>query len=248
MEECAGNGDALQGTAPQPMSAHGSAGRRWSLETTSGRPLAVGAAAGIALTLLFATLAWEVSRAGAAPLDKEITLAVHCLQAPVLTRIAQAVTFLGDWRLLIPATVIVAMGIVLGGRPVIAALFSGSVLGGWLLESLLKLLVHRARPNLWPALVIPKSYSFPSGHATMATLFYGGLVVVIFQVSRRRSVRVVVLLAALFLIGAIGFTRVYLGAHWASDVVAGLLVGLFWVVCCATGMESLVRRERDVDG
>jgi undecaprenyl-diphosphatase len=112
-----------------------------------------------------------------------------------------------------------------------------------LLENVLKIAYHRARPSLWPALVTEKTYSFPSGHATMATLFYGGVAAVVLHLSRRPLVRGLTLALATVVILLVAYTRVYLGAHWTTDVVAGILIGLFWVTICATGTEYLARRK-----
>jgi undecaprenyl-diphosphatase len=121
------------------------------------------------------------------------------------------------------------------------------VIGGWLLESVLKIVYQRARPSLWPALVTEKTYSFPSGHATMATLFYGGVAAVVLHLWKKPVVRGVSLAVATAVILLVSYSRVYLGAHWTTDVVAGILIGLFWVVVCATGTEYLTRRRTRKD-
>ena len=162
--------------------------------------------------------------------------------SPARDRVALALTFLGGHTFLVPATVAVAAALALAGRRVSALLFAGVVVGGLLLEMALKIVYHRARPSLWPALVTEKTYSFPSGHATMATLFYGGVAAVVLHLSRRPVVRAAAIAIATLVIFGVAYSRVYLGAHWTTDVVAGILIGLFWVVVCATGTEYLARR------
>ena len=110
-------------------------------------------------------------------------------------------------------------------------------------ETLMKIALRRDRPDLWPALVTEKTFSFPSGHATMTTLFFGGAAAVVFHVTKKRGVRIAAVTAAGAIILAVAFSRVYLGAHWLTDVVAGILLGLFWVVLCATGTEYFARRS-----
>ena len=88
-----------------------------------------------------------------------------------------------------------------------------------------------------------KTYSFPSGHATMSTLFYGAAAALVLHLSRNRALRGAALALATFIILSVSYTRIYLGAHWTSDVGGGILVGLFWVSVCATGTEYLARRK-----
>ena len=121
---------------------------------------------------------------------------------------------------------------------------SAILFGGFGLESLMKIVFRRDRPDLWPALVKETTYSFPSGHATMCSLFFGACVAVVFHSTRRRGPRVAAVAGAAVLSLAVSFSRIYLGAHWLTDVVAGTLLGLFWVVICATGTEYFARAGR----
>lgn len=217
---------------------------RFSREGAVGLYLTVGLLVCVLLACLFASLADEVFEPGGlTALDREVMNLVHGYQTSERTALARAVTALGDFHLLIPATIGSAIVLWIRGRHVAAILFAGAVLEGWLLDFVLKILFHRSRPDLWPALVTQGTPSFPSGHATMATLFWGGFVAVIFHIDRRRRVRMVALLTAISLILAVSATRVYLGAHWVTDVVAGMFLGLFWVTVCATGTEYLARRR-----
>lgn len=199
------------------------------------------------LVVLFGLLAHEVfGTARANPLDREITLAVRPLQTPELVEAARSITFFGGALFLLPATVLVAAGLREKGHWVSALLFCGSVAGGFGLNSLLKIAFTRARPDLWPALVSEKTYSFPSGHAAMSTVFYGGIAAVVFHLSARRGPRLTAVFFATIAIGVIAASRVFLGAHWTTDVVAGMLVGLFWLVVSAIGTEWVYRRVPDV--
>jgi len=217
---------------------------RFTREGTVGLYLTVGFLGCAALAVLFGLLADSVfDLRGSTPLDREVTLAIEGFHAPARDRLARAVSFLGDHRFLLPATLVVTAALSQKGRRVSALLFFAVVIGGWLIESLLKIIYHRARPGLWPALVTEKTYSFPSGHATMSTLFYGAVTALVLHLSRDRVLRGAVLALATLVILSVCYTRVYLGAHWTTDVVAGILVGLFWVVVCATGTEYLARRK-----
>jgi len=195
------------------------------------------------LVVLFGMLARDVfltARAG--PLDREVTLFVRGLQTAGRDHFAILVTFFGSHLFILPAALVVAAILRWKGHPVSALLFVGSVAGGFVLNALLKITFHRARPDLWPALVSEHTYSFPSGHAAMSTVFYGGLVAVVFHLSDRAAPRLGAIAFALLAIGMIAWSRVFIGAHWMTDVTAGFLVGLFWVVVSAVATEVVYRR------
>ena len=196
-----------------------------------------------AIVVVFGLLAREVfltARAG--PLDREITLFVRGLQTPTRDNLAIVLTFFGSHLFLIPATLLVAFILRAKGHPTSALLFVASVAGGFVLNALLKISFHRARPDLWPALVAEHTYSFPSGHATMSTVFYGGLAAVVFHLTDRRLPRIAAVALALIAIVTIMGTRVYLGVHWTTDVLAGFVVGVFWVVVSAIATEVVYQR------
>jgi membrane-associated phospholipid phosphatase len=217
---------------------------RFTREGAVGLYLTVGFLACLSLVVLFAALADSiVDLHGQTPLDQQVTGAIEEFHSPARDRAASTVTILGGQSFLLPATVVVVAVLALRGRRVSALLFAGVVVGGLLLEVALKIVYHRARPSLWPALVTERTYSFPSGHATMATLFYGGVAAVVLHLSRSQAVRGAALAIATLVILGVACSRVYLGAHWTTDVVAGILIGLFWVVVCATGTEYLARRK-----
>lgn len=195
------------------------------------------------VVFLFGFLAREVFRTtDTREFDREVTLAVRELQSPSNDRNARIVTFFGSHIFILPATVVITFLLRLKGHWVSALLFAGSVAGGFALSALLKIAFARQRPDLWPALVAEITYSFPSGHATMGTVFFGGLAAVVLHLSRRPVIRVPALVLATAAILMIAASRVYLGAHWTTDVTAGILLGLFWVSICATGTRYVTDR------
>lgn len=197
-----------------------------------------------AVVVLFGILAREVFRTtDTRDFDRGVTLAVRELQSPGNDRIAEGVTFFGSHVFIIPATILITAGLWRKGHWISAVLFSGSVVGGFGLNALLKIAFARQRPDLWPALVTEKTYSFPSGHATMGTVFYGGLAAVVLHLSRRPVIRDAALVFATTAILMIAASRVYLGAHWTTDVTGGILVGLFWVSVCSTGTRYVTGRR-----
>lgn len=110
--------------------------------------------------------------------------------------------------------------------------------GGLLLNEVLKIIFHRQRPHFSQAFVHPQGYSFPSGHAVGSTLIYGLLAVFAVQLLSRWKWRTLSVLVALALILLIGFSRIYLGAHYSSDVLGGYAEGVAWLAICVTGVEA----------
>jgi membrane-associated phospholipid phosphatase len=121
--------------------------------------------------------------------------------------------------------------------------FALAVPGGMLLNVLLKFAYHRARPSFSDPILTLSSYSFPSGHVTSATLFYG--ILAAFLVSRIRSWRwrAAILLSAILLVALVGLTRIYLGAHYFSDVLGGAAGSAAWLALCLTAMNTLRQKE-----
>lgn len=218
--------------------------RRFSREEAAGLFLTVGFLICATLALLFGLLADEVFEvSGASALDRGVTLWARRLPVPGGVSAVRAVTFLGDSTFVYPATLAVA-GILAGrSRRVSAILFTSSVVGGGVLELLLKLAYRRPRPDLLPPLIKASSYSFPSGHATLSTVFFGGLAAVVFHLTRRRAARVAAVAGAAAVVAAVAMSRMVLGVHWLTDVAAGILIGSFWVVVSETATEWAARRS-----
>ncbi|MBC8646466.1 MAG: phosphatase PAP2 family protein [Thermoanaerobaculia bacterium] len=216
---------------------------RLTREGTVGLYLTVGFVVCAAAVVLFGTLARFVFHAEGSDLDRLVTVAIRKFHAPGQDRVLRAITALGDVWVLAPAMALVTWLLVRKAHRVSAVLFAGSVVGGFLLNVLLKWTFERARPDLWPPLVTEHTFAFPSGHAAMSTVFYGGAAAVVFHLSRRPNVRLASFLAAAAIITAVAISRVYLGAHWLTDVLAGILVGVFWIAVCATGTEYFARRR-----
>jgi undecaprenyl-diphosphatase len=107
-----------------------------------------------------------------------------------------------------------------------------AVAGGAALETMLKLDFARPRPELISHLVNVNSFSFPSGHATMATITYLTLGVLLARVQGRRRMKLYLLAVASFLALLVGISRIYLGVHWPTDVLAGWCLGAAWALAC----------------
>jgi len=162
--------------------------------------------------------------------------------SPGLTAFMRFASFVGKPQIvaLISLTV---MGVLLWARSHRRLYaFAATMIGGTLLNPALKLVFHRERPSGFPALGHAPGYSFPSGHAMGATLLFGSLAYVIyFSIDHSLRLRVLAVTLCTLMILSIGASRVYLGVHYLSDVLAGFAAGLCWVGVCLSGTEAWVR-------
>jgi membrane-associated phospholipid phosphatase len=116
-----------------------------------------------------------------------------------------------------------------------------AVPGGMLLNELVKILVHRPRPFLAGWFVDWSGYSFTSGHTIGATLLYGQLALFILPAMKARHWRTLTVSSAALLIALVGFSRIALGAHFLSDVLAAIFFGIVWLAFCLIAGKPLRR-------
>jgi membrane-associated phospholipid phosphatase len=117
-----------------------------------------------------------------------------------------------------------------------------AVPGGMLLNEWIKILVHRQRPFLDGPFVDWSGYSFASGHTIGATLLYGQLLLFILPALKARRWRLLSILSAISLVALVGFSRVALGAHFLTDVLAAILFGIIWLALCVV-LSRPIRRD-----
>lgn len=164
-----------------------------------------------------------------------------------LAHLMTDITSLGGTSVLTLITV-VALGYLLIERKYHAATFLLMVmLGGMLLNTTLKIGFDRPRPDLLAHVARPESGSFPSGHALMSAVAYLTLGVLLGRVQTRRRLKVYFLAVAVVLTGLIGMSRVYLGVHWPTDVLAGWCVGAAWALACWL-MARWLQRRGEIEG
>lgn len=172
--------------------------------------------------------------------DVELARWLHEHSSPALVSFFKVVTLAGNAGVVAAATVVVGLLLLRRGA-VNDAVFLGVVaVGVELLNAVLKLVFHRPRPEL--AFVHLDTYSFPSGHAAGATAVYGALA---YLAVRRTAgpLRLAVLVATPVLIALVGFSRLYLGAHYLSDVLAGFCLGAAWLFACLTAVLAFGDRS-----
>lgn len=156
---------------------------------------------------------------------------------------ALELTSLGSGTVVLTISVISAALLALQGVRHYALLIVVAVSGGWLLSPVLKAFFDRDRPQVvdWRVAHAGQA-SFPSGHAMMGMVLYVVLAFVVHRIGNRPWVSALAIAIAALLVTLIGITRVYLGVHYPSDVLAGYAVGFSWAMFCAAGVE-MMRRE-----
>jgi membrane-associated phospholipid phosphatase len=190
------------------------------------------AAAIVALAALWlAMLLW-----GGGALDHQIYEALYAGDKPALLAAARLFTALGEPTVLIAAGVAAALWLWYAGRKRLALVLTAIVLVGRGFSELQKYWIARARPDVEPHLVIVKTSSFPSGHATSSMIFYLTLALALTAGTRWHRIAAA---GAVLLSLLIGTSRVMLGVHWPSDVIGGWAFGMLWVLLTLRLSERL---------
>jgi undecaprenyl-diphosphatase len=169
--------------------------------------------------------------------DSAEPIGPHWLQAG-----ARDVTALGSFAVLGIVLIAVVGYLLLTGTRVAAWLMLGAVLGGVTLNSLLKLFFARPRPELVAPAVKVYTASFPSGHAAISAITYLTLAALLARTTTSWRIRIYFVSIGILLTFLIGLSRVYLGVHYPTDVLAGWCVGSAWALGCWAVMTRLQRR------
>ncbi|MDQ3879810.1 MAG: phosphatase PAP2 family protein [Chloroflexota bacterium] len=183
--------------------------------------------------------------------DVDFARWLHEHSTPALVEAFDVVTLAGNAVVLLLVALAAAVVVARRARISEAALLLGAYFGAEALNATLKVVFHRPRPEL--AFVDLETYSFPSGHAMASTVVYVLVAHLVAGAARHRVARLGAFATAAALVGAICFSRLYLGAHYLSDVLAGVSAGLAWLAACLLVYEAysgrrelgqLVRRRR----
>jgi undecaprenyl-diphosphatase len=193
----------------------------------------------VLLVASFAVLARSVAVEHTSSFDYAVTLLLRQPNDPAvpigplwLKEAARDITALGS-TIVLGFMVLAGVGyLVMARKRAAALLVLGAVVGGQLLSTTLKNLFERTRPDLVADAPTVFTASFPSGHAMLSAVTYLTLGVLLARVEARRFVRTYILGLAVFLTVVIGISRVYLGVHWPTDVLAGWCVGTAWATFC----------------
>ena len=154
------------------------------------------------------------------------------------------ITALGGVTVLTLVTVLVVGYLVADRKAYVALFVAAAIASGAVVNSGLKAFFVRARPEVVPHLVEVTSASFPSGHAMNSAMVYLTLAALVARSREHVTVRLYLLSIAILVTMLVGTTRVYLGVHWPSDVIAGWCIGAIWAVLCSLIAKSLQRRQK----
>jgi undecaprenyl-diphosphatase len=206
-----------------------------------GPRMGVGLLAAVIVTVLFGVLASEVHEGETQHFDDALRMTVYGVASPHATTVLHAITQLGSPLFLLPMTIVFALIFLRQRRIRGAILLTATMVGVSLLNWILKAVFQRPRPLPFFGLTVPASYSFPSGHSLAAFCFYGALAALV--TARLRSVfwSAVVWAGAVVIIVAVGFSRLYLGVHYPSDIIGGYATGFVWVLTVASA-DRMFRR------
>ncbi|MDQ4062797.1 MAG: phosphatase PAP2 family protein [Actinomycetota bacterium] len=201
--------------------------RRLGLSLTVG--LILGLLLSVGVIALFAKIVEDVVEGESRQFDQTILLWINQHSPAWIDEPMHVVTALGYYWVVLPLLVVAAYAFYRKGRKISAALLAVSTLGGMVLTATLKSLFQRSRPELFDSGYEASFYSFPSGHATIAVGFYGTLALLVaWRLTGFRRWAVAAVGVTLVLL--IGFSRLYLGAHYPTDVIAGFLAAPLWVI------------------
>ncbi len=225
-------------SATRRAAYRGRAFARWLLDRVELRTLlALAVVAGC--LWVFVGVADEVREGETHGVDTALLLALRNpadptdpLGPPWLEELGRDVTALGSFGILTAITLSVAGYLWLRGNRRSMWLVLASVGGGQALSSLAKHGFDRPRPDLVPHGMVTYTASFPSGHSMMAAVTYLTLAALVARVQPTRALKVYVLVLATLVVLAIGISRVYLGVHWPTDVLAGWTAGAGWALAC----------------
>ena len=161
-------------------------------------------------------------------LDESVLGFIEQMRTPFLTVFFKFVTYLGEWAVVLPIALIVSTILILKRRRKQDAILAFISLGGLSVAFLLKNIVHRARPL--GGLLNETSFSFPSAHAVISVVFYGFIIYLLLPKIKNRKIKALKIFIASLLVMLVGFSRLYLGVHYLSDVLAGYVIGAIWLL------------------
>jgi membrane-associated phospholipid phosphatase len=228
------------GKPPEHQAVRGRTPPAWYLDVY----LAAGVSVLALATWLYSALVEDVlDRDPLARWDAAVAAWAHAQTTPTGVRFFTALTHLGSAMV---SWTIAAVGVpLLRRRPILLTGWAAAFVGAAILEQVLKRVVQRTRPPAEIAYVESHSYSFPSGHVLKGLVCYTMLAFVVTRFAKLRGLpRAALYVAAAALVAVIGWSRIYLGAHYPSDVLAAFAVGSAWLAICLVGIRLAERRDR----
>lgn len=176
-------------------------------------------------------------------MDAYISNLIYSLRAPVLNGVMLFITYLGDWQVVLALTLIICAILAFKKNwPYIAAILFATG-GGEIMVWLIKNFTRRMRPSAGSGIVSETSFSFPSGHAFISVAFYGLLIYFLSRGIKSRFGKMAFAVVGALLALAIGISRIYLGVHWPTDVLAGFILGAAWLAITVKILKIKIKRR-----
>lgn len=206
----------------------------------------------IASLLLVALFAWAFIELSDQPgeVNRRILVALRepgdlsrGLGGPRVEGMVRDITSLGSGTLAILFAGSFIGWLLLTGRPGAALFVAIAMLGAWGLNELLKASFARERPDVVPYLMGASDPSFPSGHTMVSAVLYPTMAQMLGRLVQARRVRFYLMVVAIGIAVLVGFSRLYLGVHYPSDVLGGLVAGFAWALVCGVAARVLQRRR-----
>lgn len=195
-----------------------------------GSILFLGLASAVGALVFFAWLAEKVFEGDAKTFDETVRVFVHGFATDSLTTLMRFTTMLGSTLFLSFLGVSVFVIFIIKSWKRAAPLLMTTMAGAVVLNFVLKVSFGRVRPVPFFDTPLPDSYSFPSGHALYAVCFYGVLAWLVTARVQSNPLRILIWSLAVLLALLIGLSRIYLGVHYPSDVIAGFAAAVIWIL------------------
>ena len=217
--------------------------RRMDRENISGLPLTLLYIAFVYLLSLFFGIIQDIITSDIiVSVDMRVANLLFAFRDDDLVKIFTRVTLLAKWQIITSSAIVLSLILWMWKKKVYLIPLWVAIVGSEIFSSLGKLALHRPRPGV--ALYLENTFSFPSGHATIAIVFYGFLVYILFRQIKKWKYKINALFFGTILILAIGLSRLYLGVHFLSDVWGGYLLGALWLLIGITISEWLQHRRQ----
>ena len=206
--------------------------------------LTLGMIAAIGTLVFLGWLTDQVFEGDMRQFDKVTRSAVHTFASPGLTVVMRFMSFVGSTFFLTLATAAVIVWFALRHWGREAKLFALTMLGAALLNITLKLTFQRPRPVPFFNLTPPETFSFPSGHSLASCCFFAGLAAILSGRVKRKRARTIIWIVAALMFLLIGLSRIYLGVHYTTDVIAGFASALVWILVVRFVENQLASRRK----
>lgn len=190
--------------------------------------------------IVFLKIAGEILDRQPIGIDTALLLWIHSTATPALDSIFLSITTSGNVEYILPITALLIVYLLYKKQRLHALIVTFGVGGAAAANFVLKLLFHRDRPVFWHSLITETGFSFPSGHAMLSS----ALILCVIALLWNTNWRIVSIIIGVIIVGLIGYSRLYMGVHYPTDVIAGWSVSAVWIVVVLAVTKVASRRYR----